>query len=99
MFSKSVIISLTHKVAFNLTRNKREIQGKVVEVMGGQVIELDVIKARREERERSIKIFIEDKLEDSISKDVIQRKLEDKYSLCAEEAMAYIEKYSNIKTA
>ena len=52
VFSKSVIISLTHKVAFNLTGKKEKVQGKVV-----------------------------------------------KDNLNPEEAMVYIEKYSNVKTA
>ena len=52
VFSKSVIISLTHKVAFNLTGKKEKVQGKVA-----------------------------------------------KDNLNPEEAMVYIEKYSNVKTA
>ncbi len=52
VFSKSVIISLTHKVAFNLTGKKEKVQGKVV-----------------------------------------------KDNLNPEEAMVYIERYSNVKTA
>ena len=52
VFSKSVIISLTHKVAFNLTGKKEKVQGNVV-----------------------------------------------KDNLNPEEAMVYIEKYSNVKTA
>ncbi|MBR3516043.1 MAG: hypothetical protein IKO10_06990 [Lachnospiraceae bacterium] len=106
-FSKSVIISLTHKVAYNLARNKENIQGKVDEVMGGQVIELDVIKAHREgrsegektERENGIRVFIEDKIDDGISTDIIQQKLEKRYHLSPEEALEYIKKYANIRTA
>ena len=103
VFSKSVIISLTHKVAYNLTRKKEKVQGKVVEVMGGQVIELDVIKAHREGiaegKAEGIGIFIKDKLEDEIPVEIIRKKLEKNYNLNPEEAMAYIEKYSNVKTA
>ena len=110
-FSKSVIISLTHKVAFNLARNKEKIQRKVDEVMGGQVIELDVIKAHREgisegeisgqekERENGIRVFIEDKVEDGISADIIQQKLEKRYQLSPEQAIKYIKKYADVKTA
>ena len=53
VFSKSVIISLTHKVAYNLTGKKEKVR----------------------------------------------KKLEKNYNLKPEEAMAYIEKYSNVKTA
>ncbi len=114
-FSKSVTISLTHKVAYNLARNKENIQGKVDEVMGGQVIELDVIKAHREgiaegraegrsegektERENGIRVFIEDKIDDGISTDIIQQKLEKRYHLSPEEALEYIKKHTNIRTA
>lgn len=71
--------------------------------MGGQVIELDVIKAHREgmiaERENGIRVFIEDKIEDGISTDIIQQKLEKRYQLSPEEALEYIKKYANVKTA
>ena len=83
--------------------------------MGGQVIELDVIKAHREgiaegiaegrsegektERENGIRVFIEDKIDDGISTDIIQQKLEKRYHLSPEEALEYIKKYATIRTA
>ena len=75
--------------------------------MGGQVIELDVIKAHREGiaegkaegKAEGIGIFIKDKLEDEMPVEIIRKKLEKNYNLKPEEAMAYIEKYSNVKTA
>lgn len=75
--------------------------------MGGQVIELDVIKAHREgiaegkaeSKAEGIGIFIKDKPEDEIPVEIIRKKLEKNYNLNPEEAMVYIEKYSNVKTA
>ena len=71
--------------------------------MGGQVIELDVIKAHREGIAEGIaegiEIFIKDKLEDEIPVEIIQKKLEKNYCLKPEEAKEYIEKYLNEKIA
>ena len=80
-FSKSIIIRLTHKVAYNLTRNNENIQGKVDEIIGGQIIELDVIKARQEGEEKGIRAFIEDKLQDGVAVEIIQKKLERRFKL------------------
>ena len=106
-YSKSVIIRATHRVAYNLTRKNEIIQGKVGEIMGGEIIEMDVIKAHREGkaegheegREEGIRVFIRDKLEDAVPEDIIQKKLEKNYALTPEKAMEYIRKYSGIRTA
>ena len=98
-FSKSIIIRLTHKVAYNLTRNNENIQGKVDEIIGGQIIELDVIKARQEGEEKGIRAFIEDKLQDGVAVEIIQKKLERRFKLTQEQAKGFIQKYAKIKTA
>jgi predicted transposase YdaD len=91
--------------------------------MGGEIIEMDVIKAHREGmvegieegraegreegreegraegREEGIRVFIEDKLEDAVSEDIILKKLEKNYGLTTEKAVEYIKKYSGVKTA
>ena len=98
-------------MAYNLTKRNEIIQRKVGEIMGGEIIEMDVIKAHREGmvegieegreegREEGIRVFIEDKLEDAVSEDIILKKLEKNYGLTAEKAVEYIKKYSGVKTA
>ena len=94
-------------MAYNLTKKNEIIQRKVGEIMGGEIIEMDVIKAHREGmvegieegREEGIRVFIEDKLEDAVSEDIILKKLEKNYGLTAEKAVEYIKKYSGVKTA
>ena len=106
-YSKSVIIRATHRVAYNLTRKNEIIQGKVGEIMGGEIIEMDVIKAHREGkaegreegREEGIRAFIEDKFEDAVPVDIIQKKLENRFDLTSEKAIEYIKKYSVKKMA
>ena len=122
-YSKSIIIRAAHRVAYNLTKKNEIIQRKVGEIMGGEIIEMDVIKAHREGmvegieegraegreegraegraegREEGIRVFIEDKLEDAVSEDIILKKLEKNYGLTAEKAVEYIKKYSGVKTA
>lgn len=44
----SVIISLIHKVAYKMTMKRENVQRKVGDIMGGKVLDLEVIKAHRE---------------------------------------------------
>ena len=48
VFSHSVIISLTHKVAYKLTFSRKHLNKKVGDIMGGKVMDLEVIKAHNE---------------------------------------------------
>ena len=41
-------ISLIHKVAYKLTMKRENVQRKVGDIMGGRVLDLEVIKAHRE---------------------------------------------------
>ena len=47
-FSYGVIIRLINKVVHKMTMNRKNVQGKVGDIMGGKVLELDIIKARHE---------------------------------------------------
>ena len=47
-FSYGVIISLIQKVAYKMTMKRETVQKKVGDIMGGRVLELDIIKARHE---------------------------------------------------
>ncbi|MCR4744515.1 MAG: hypothetical protein K5894_04715 [Lachnospiraceae bacterium] len=54
VISLSVIIKLTHRVAYNLNMKRRNIQKKVGDLMGGNVIDLPEDKAKEHiERYRS----------------------------------------------
>ncbi len=47
-FSYGVIIRLIHKVAYKMTIKRDRVQKKVGDIMGGRVLDLDIVKARRE---------------------------------------------------
>ena len=59
---------------------------------GGEVHE----QGREEERDQAILIFIEDKLEDNISVEIIENKLNKRYDLSSDKAKEYIERASAI---
>ena len=102
LFSFGVIIESMRRVAFNVTEGHGTVQEKVGEMMGGQIMELDWIKAWRkaeaegraegstETRTEDIKIFISDKREDNIPDDRIKEKLMKHYNLTGKEAEGYL---------
>ena len=47
-FSYSVIISLIDKVAYKITMKNKNVQKRVGEIMGGKVMDLEVIRAHRQ---------------------------------------------------
>ncbi len=47
-FSYGVIIALIHKVAYKMTMKREVVQKKVSDIMGGKVLDLDIIRARHE---------------------------------------------------
>ena len=47
-FSYGVIISLVHKVAYKMTMKREVVQKKVGDIMGGKVLDLDIIRARHD---------------------------------------------------
>ncbi|WP_248403360.1 hypothetical protein [Butyrivibrio fibrisolvens] len=51
-------------------------------------------QGREEERDQAILIFIEDKLEDNISVEIIENKLNKRYDLSSDKAKEYIERAS-----
>jgi hypothetical protein len=53
-------------------------------------------KGLEEERDRAILIFVEDKLEDNISVEIIENKLNKRYDLSSDKAKEYIERASAI---
>ena len=95
--SLSVIIKLTHRVAYNLTMKRKNIQKKVGDLMGGHVIDLPEFKiydnGKADGIAEGIRIFIEDKLEDGIPEETIVEKLKKRYDLPKEKAKEYIERY------
>lgn len=88
--SYDAIIRLTYSVAYKLTMKEDNVQKKVGDVMGGKVLDLPGFKIY----EQGIFIFIEDKIEDNISVDVIQDKLCKKYNISDDKAKEYIERAS-----
>ena len=112
--SVSVIIKLIHRVAYNLTKNRKKINEKVGDFMGGQVLDLPEFKiyddgkaegriegrveGRAEERNVGIRIFIEDKIEDGIPEDRIIEKLTKRYGMTSDEARDHIQECRSVKT-
>ena len=47
-FSYGVIIALIHKVAYKMTVKRENVQRKVGDLMGGKVLDLDIIRAKHE---------------------------------------------------
>ena len=47
-FSHGVIISLIHKVMYKMNVKRSNIRERIGDIMGGKVLELDIIKARHE---------------------------------------------------
>ncbi|MCR5702699.1 MAG: hypothetical protein K6G76_11220 [Lachnospiraceae bacterium] len=48
VMSCSVIINMIHKVAYKMTMKREKVQKRVGDIMGGKVIELEVITAHRQ---------------------------------------------------
>ncbi|WP_051656757.1 hypothetical protein [Butyrivibrio sp. AE3004] len=100
--SYSAIIKLTHSVAYKLTMKQDNVQKKVGDFMGGKIIDLPefqifdqgVEKGKAESEEEGIRIFIEDKVEDSFSEEDIIAKLQKHYKLSKEKAKEYYDMYS-----
>lgn len=42
------MIRLIHKVMYKLTMNRKNVQRRVGDIIGGKVLELDIVKARHE---------------------------------------------------
>ena len=75
------------------------VQRKVGDVMGGKVLDLPCFQiydqAYEQATDKGIRIFIEDKLEDNVSEDIIESKLCKKYSLSSDKAKEYIKTVSD----
>ena len=80
---------MIHRVAYNLTKNRKKLNEKVGGIMGGQVLDLPefkifddgVAKGKAEGESNGIRIFIEDKIEDGIPEEKIIDKLKKKYGM------------------
>jgi hypothetical protein len=105
-FSKDVIIMLIEHVIRKLAENHESIQRKVGDLMGGQVLDLDIIRIKHEAetigeargevkaKENGIRILIQDNLEEGKSEEVILEKLMRRYDLKESEAMQYFKRFS-----
>lgn len=67
-FSKGVIISLIHKVAYKMTMKRENVQKRVGDIMGGRVLDLDIIRVHREGVEEGIKEGIENEHSNAINR-------------------------------
>lgn len=102
--SYDAIIRLTYSVAYKLTMKEDKVQRKVGDVMGGKVLDLPcfqifdqgvekgIEQGLEQGTDKGIRIFIEDKLEDNVSVDIIESKLCKKYSLSNDKAKEYIKR-------
>jgi hypothetical protein len=102
--SYDAIIRLTYSVAYKLTMKEDKVQRKVGDVMGGKVLDLPcfqifdqgvekgIAQGLEQGTDKGIRIFIEDKLEDKVSVDIIESKLCKKYSLSNDKAKEYIKR-------
>lgn len=111
LFSFGVIIEAMRRVAYNMMSGHEGAQKKVGEMMGGQIMDLEWIRAWKEAEAKgeakgrtegeakgkaeAIAIFITDKREDGISEDVIREKLMRLYKLTDEDADGYLAKETN----
>ena len=105
-FSKDVIIMLIEHVIRKLAENHESIQRKVGDLMGGQVLDLDIIRIKHEAeaigeargevkaKENGIRILIQDNLEEGKSEEVILEKLMRRYDLKESEARQYFTRFS-----
>ena len=62
-FSKGVIISLIHKVAYKMTMARENVQKRVGDIMGGRVLDLDIIRAHRDGVKEGMKEGIKEGIE------------------------------------
>lgn len=85
-FSCSVIISLIHKVAYKITMKQKNVQGRVGDIMGGKVMDLEVIRAHREGMADGITVGEARGIENSIKK-LAESYMEKDSSLSADKAM------------
>ena len=101
---------LIEHVIRKLAENHESIQRKVGDLMGGQVLDLDIIRIKHEaeaigekigraegkveEKENGIRILIQDNLEEGKSEDVILEKLMRRYDLKESEARQYFKRFS-----
>ena len=111
LFSFGVIIEAMRRVAYNMMSGHEGARKKVGEMMGGQIMDLEWIRAWKEAEAKgeakgrtegeakgkaeAIAIFIADKREDGISEDVIREKLMRLYKLTDEDADGYLAKETN----
>lgn len=97
--SYDAIIRLTYSANYKLTMKEGNVQKKVGDIMGGKVLDLPSFRIFEQGLEQGLYIFIEDKLEDNISAEIIQDKQCKKYGITSEKAIEYINKVKTTMNA
>ena len=91
------LIELIRRIADYIFRDSQNIRKGLGEVMGGKVLELEsdrlIARGEQKERETGIRILVESGQEDGISKEKLQKRLEEKYRLDSGQALDFIRKY------
>ncbi|MCR4746128.1 MAG: hypothetical protein K5894_12985 [Lachnospiraceae bacterium] len=105
--TRFIIMKSIHIGVYKLTMKRKNIQDKVGDIMGGQVLDLPEFRifdegkaegeltGRAAERTEGIRIFIADKIEDGIPDDRIVEKLVKSYSLTETDARECIQRYKD----
>ena len=79
-----------------LAKHTSEVEGMLdTEYNEAEIKELFMEDGRKESRDEGIKVFILDKLEDNIAKDIIIQKLIKHYAMTKEEAEGYFNRFAN----
>ena len=83
--SYGIVVRLIHQVAHKLTINKEKINGRIGEIMGGKVLDLDVIRAYHEGQKQGKQQGIEQGIEQESKRTEEERKRAEKECMRAEE--------------
>ena len=106
LFSFGVIIESMRRVSYNMTLGHEKVHKKVGDMMGGQIMDLEWIRAwraaeaegREECRKEDIDIFITDKREDGVPEEKIREKLKKYYGLEDAEIDVYLNGEKKVET-
>ena len=101
-----VIIESMRRVSYNMTLGHEKVHKKVGDMMGGQIMDLEWIRAwraaeaegREECRKEDIDIFITDKREDGVPEEKIREKLKKYYGLEDAEIDVYLNGEKKVET-
>ena len=97
-----VIIESMRRVSYNMTLGHEKVHKKVGDMMGGQIMDLEWIKAWRaaeaEGVKKGIDIFIADKRDDGVPEEKIREKLKKYYKLEDAEIDVYLNGEKKVET-